>query len=177
MNEPDQPPPDVLSLQNQIAALRDSEARFRAIFELAAVGIALRSLDGRWLRVNQKLCEILGYPREELVTLTSIDLTPPDERDAASSRLPAVCSPSGGNLDDKTPSMAADPGAGSGAVPGPRRIRGERKTQREEASATLVELHVNLHIRMRGKRQRERRAARARRDANMPQPALRQCVH
>ena len=64
-------------------ALRDSEARFRAIFELAAVGIALRSLDGRWLRVNQKLCEILGYPREELVTLTSVDITPPDDRDAA----------------------------------------------------------------------------------------------
>ncbi|HEY7239151.1 MAG TPA: PAS domain S-box protein, partial [Burkholderiales bacterium] len=64
-------------------ALRDSEARFRAIFELAAVGIALRGLDGRWLRVNQKMCEILGYPREELVTLSSVDLTPPDERDAA----------------------------------------------------------------------------------------------
>ena len=64
-------------------ALGNSEARFRDIFELAAVGIALRSLDGRWLRVNQKLCEILGYPREELVTLSSIDLTPQDERDAA----------------------------------------------------------------------------------------------
>ena len=64
-------------------ALRESEARFRAIFDLAAVGIALRGLDGRWLRVNQKLCEILGYPREELVTLSSIDLTPQDERDAA----------------------------------------------------------------------------------------------
>jgi diguanylate cyclase (GGDEF)-like protein/PAS domain S-box-containing protein len=64
-------------------ALRESEARFRAIFDLAAVGIALRGLDGRWLRVNQKLCEILGYPREELVTLSSVDLTPQDERDAA----------------------------------------------------------------------------------------------
>ena len=41
-------------------ALGNSEARFRAIFELAAVGIALRSLDGRWLRVNQKLCEKIG---------------------------------------------------------------------------------------------------------------------
>jgi diguanylate cyclase (GGDEF)-like protein/PAS domain S-box-containing protein len=64
-------------------ALRESEARFRAIYELAAVGIAIRSLDGRWLRVNQKLCEILGYPREELMTLSSVDLTPPDERGTA----------------------------------------------------------------------------------------------
>src|SRR5262245_43554228 len=64
-------------------ALRESDARFRAIYELAAVGIAIRSLDGRWLRVNQKLCEILGYPREELMMLTSLDLTPPDERGTA----------------------------------------------------------------------------------------------
>jgi diguanylate cyclase (GGDEF)-like protein/PAS domain S-box-containing protein len=64
-------------------ALRESEARFRAIYELAAVGIAIRSLDGRWLRVNQKFCEILGYEREELMTLTSVDLTPPEERVAA----------------------------------------------------------------------------------------------
>src|SRR5262249_24576649 len=64
-------------------ALRESGARFRAILDLAAVGIALRRRGGRWLRVNQKLCEILGYPREELVTLSSIDLTPEEERDAA----------------------------------------------------------------------------------------------
>ena len=64
-------------------ALRESEARFRAIYELAAVGIAIRSLDGRWLRVNQKMCEIFGYPREELMTLSSVDLTPPDERGTA----------------------------------------------------------------------------------------------
>ena len=72
------------ALQTQTGdALRESEARFRAIYELAAVGIAIRSLDGRWLRVNQKFCEILGYPREELMALTSVDLTPVDERNAA----------------------------------------------------------------------------------------------
>jgi diguanylate cyclase (GGDEF)-like protein/PAS domain S-box-containing protein len=64
-------------------ALRESEERFRASFEVAGVGKAIRGLDGRWLRVNQKLCDILGYPREELITRTSIELTPPEDRAAA----------------------------------------------------------------------------------------------
>ncbi len=63
--------------------LRDGEERFRAIYEQAAVGIAIRGLDGRWLRVNEKLCQILGYSREELLALTSVELTPLDERGTA----------------------------------------------------------------------------------------------
>ena len=46
-------------------ALRESEERFRATFEQAAVGIAHNAMDGRWLRVNQRLCDLLGYSREE----------------------------------------------------------------------------------------------------------------
>lgn len=68
------------------AALRDSEERFRATFEQAAVGMALRDIDPRrphWLRVNQKLCDILGYTKEELLQLTSVDITPPEERGLA----------------------------------------------------------------------------------------------
>lgn len=42
-------------------ALRDSEVRFRATFEQAAVGLAELSLDGVWLRVNERLCSILGH--------------------------------------------------------------------------------------------------------------------
>jgi two-component system, NarL family, sensor histidine kinase UhpB len=41
-------------------ALAESEARFRATFENAAVGIAHASPDGRWLRVNEALCRIVG---------------------------------------------------------------------------------------------------------------------
>ncbi|MBI4205676.1 MAG: PAS domain S-box protein, partial [Betaproteobacteria bacterium] len=66
--------------------LRESEERFRATFEQAAVGMALRGADPRnprWLRVNQKLCDILGYSREELLQLTSVDVTPPEDRGAA----------------------------------------------------------------------------------------------
>ena len=55
-------------------------AQNRAIFEEAAVGMAVRDLEGRWLQVNRKLCEILGYSRGELLATTSIALTPPQER-------------------------------------------------------------------------------------------------
>ena len=68
-------------------ALRESEERFRATFEQAAVGMALRGIDPanpRWLRVNQKLCDILGYTKEELLSLTSIEVTPPEERSVSS---------------------------------------------------------------------------------------------
>lgn len=59
------------------AALRESEQRFRATFEQAAVGIAHVGLDGRWLRVNQRLCEILGYIDTELQQRTFQDITYP----------------------------------------------------------------------------------------------------
>ncbi|MGK7889506.1 MAG: PAS domain S-box protein [Leptolyngbyaceae cyanobacterium] len=47
--------------------LRLSEERFRSTFEQAAVGLAHLSLDGQWLRVNQRLCDILGYERSDLL--------------------------------------------------------------------------------------------------------------
>lgn len=62
------------------AAARASEARFRAAFEQAAVGMAIRGMDRRFIRVNKKLCEFLGYDEAELLNLTSIDVTPPEDR-------------------------------------------------------------------------------------------------
>ena len=49
-------------------ALKTSEERFRSIFEQAAMGIALLDISGRFQRVNQRGCEILGYDQEELLT-------------------------------------------------------------------------------------------------------------
>ncbi len=60
-------------------ALRDSEERLRATFEQAAVGIAHTHPDGHWLRVNQKLCDIVGYTRAELLQLSWADITYPDD--------------------------------------------------------------------------------------------------
>jgi PAS domain S-box-containing protein len=64
------------------AALSESEQRFRATFEQAAVGMAHVGLDGRWLRVNERLCRIVGYTRDELLQLTFQDITHPDDLDA-----------------------------------------------------------------------------------------------
>jgi PAS domain S-box-containing protein len=62
--------------------LRESEARFRATFENAAVGIAHVAVDGRWMRVNDRLCEIVGYSREQLLNgMTFQDITHPDDLD------------------------------------------------------------------------------------------------
>lgn len=61
------------------AALRESELRFRGTFENAAVGIAHVSLEGRWLRVNERLLDIVGYARAELVQMTFQDITHPDD--------------------------------------------------------------------------------------------------
>jgi len=58
-------------------ALRESEERFRAMFEQAAVGMAQVAPDGRWLRVNSRLCEITGYTEAELLGLSSQDITHP----------------------------------------------------------------------------------------------------
>jgi len=60
-------------------ALRESEELFRATFEQAAVGIAHVGLDGSWLRVNQKLCDIVGYTREELLQKTFQSITHPED--------------------------------------------------------------------------------------------------
>jgi PAS domain S-box-containing protein len=76
----DQPEPLQRDADN-VDALSDSEGRFRAVFENAAVGIARVGPDGRWLEVNQRLCDIVGYSREELMTKTFADITHPDDLD------------------------------------------------------------------------------------------------
>ncbi|MFP5222810.1 MAG: ATP-binding protein [Acidobacteriota bacterium] len=64
------------------AVLRENQKRFQATFEQAAVGIAHVGLDGRWLRVNQKLCDITGYPPDTIRQMTFQDITHPDDLDA-----------------------------------------------------------------------------------------------
>ena len=61
--------------------LLDSERDLRATFEQAAVGIAWVGMDGTWLRVNQKICDIVGYTRAELLELTFQDITHPEDLD------------------------------------------------------------------------------------------------
>ncbi|MEH2384187.1 MAG: PAS domain S-box protein [Nostoc sp.] len=60
-------------------ALRESEERFRAMFNQAAVGINLVALDGRFIQVNPALCEITGYGYEELMEMNFQEITHPDD--------------------------------------------------------------------------------------------------
>ena len=57
------------------------EQRFRATFEQAAVGIAHVSPEGRFLRINRKFCDIVGYSEEEMLALAFQDITHPDDLD------------------------------------------------------------------------------------------------
>ncbi len=57
----------------------ESEERFRSIVELAPVGIAHTTLDGRYRLVNRKLCDILGYSEQELLSLSFRDITVPED--------------------------------------------------------------------------------------------------
>jgi len=68
-----------LSVDPQVENLETSDLRFSTTFNNAAVGIAHVSEFGRFLRVNQKFCEIVGYKREELMTKTFQDITFPDD--------------------------------------------------------------------------------------------------
>jgi two-component system, cell cycle sensor histidine kinase and response regulator CckA len=67
------------ALRRSEERLRGAEARFRAFFEFAPIGEAIVATDGRFLEVNSALCEILGYPKAELVAKTFQDLTHPDD--------------------------------------------------------------------------------------------------
>jgi len=73
------------TLASRLAAQRQqlqmSEREFRTIFERAGVGLNFQNLDGRFIRVNQRWCEILGYSEDELLGLQFRDITHPDDRD------------------------------------------------------------------------------------------------
>lgn len=62
-----------------LEALQESEGRFQNAFENAPIGMALVAPDGRWLRVNRAVCELVGYPAEELLLKTFQDITHPED--------------------------------------------------------------------------------------------------
>ena len=78
---------DITDRKQAELSTQESEERFRATFEQAAVGLSHVGLDGRWLRVNQKLCEIVGYSREELLQRTFQSITHPEDLDVNLKRI------------------------------------------------------------------------------------------
>jgi PAS domain S-box-containing protein len=68
-------------------ALQASEANFRGFFDSVAVGAVQVGKDGRFMRVNDRYCEITGYSREELLKMGPLDLDHPDDRSADQERV------------------------------------------------------------------------------------------
>jgi PAS domain S-box-containing protein len=78
---------DITELKHAEQELRESEERFRGTFENAAVGIAHCDLEGRFLRVNQCACDIVGYERDVLLRRRLQDITDDDFVEASLQRF------------------------------------------------------------------------------------------
>ncbi|MET3125352.1 PAS domain S-box-containing protein [Arcicella rosea] len=70
---------DITERKKALEKLQISEEAFRGNFENAAIGMALLDIDGKWLKINQTLCQIIGYSEEELYQLTFQEITHPDD--------------------------------------------------------------------------------------------------
>ena len=81
---------DITERKRAEEALRESEQWFRSTFENAAVGIAHVDCFGRFLRVNEKYCKIVGYPHDELMQKSIQDITHPDDLAASMPPLSAM---------------------------------------------------------------------------------------
>jgi PAS domain S-box-containing protein len=65
-----------------VEARLNNDALFQSAFEFAAIGMALVSPEGKWLRVNRSVCKITGYSEAELLERTFQDITHPDDLEA-----------------------------------------------------------------------------------------------
>jgi diguanylate cyclase (GGDEF)-like protein/PAS domain S-box-containing protein len=92
---------NIETVERHVAALRESEEKFRSAFDYAAIGMALVSADGRWLQVNRSLCQILGYSEDELLGMSFQQITHPEELSAVLSHIRQL-------LDGETPTCQTE---------------------------------------------------------------------
>ncbi len=98
LRDKDQNPYQIISVSRDIserkqseAALRESEQRFRTLFEQAGVGVAeVQHASGQFLQINQKYRDILGYDEDEATGLTYQQVTHPDDLDKSLSHMKAL---------------------------------------------------------------------------------------
>ncbi|MDJ0783448.1 MAG: PAS domain S-box protein [Desulfosarcinaceae bacterium] len=77
---------DISDRQAAEARIRQSERRFRGMFESAPVGVAIIDTERRFIEVNQQICKVLGYRADEMVGRSLNDFTHPDDREGARQR-------------------------------------------------------------------------------------------
>jgi PAS domain S-box-containing protein len=77
---------DVTNLHEAEQARRESDERLAATYEAATVGIAETDEQGRYVRVNDAFCKLLGCSREEATSMHLVDITHPDDRAAEADR-------------------------------------------------------------------------------------------
>jgi len=78
---------DVTERRRVEEELRRREEDLRSLFDLSAIGMAKVSSEGKYLRVNRKYCQMLGYSEHELLQLTLYDVTHPDDREASVAKV------------------------------------------------------------------------------------------
>lgn len=81
---------DITDRKQAEHALRSAEAQFKAAFEVMSVGYTQADLSGRYIRVNRKFCEMSGYREDELLTMTILDLTHPEDRERSKQEFERV---------------------------------------------------------------------------------------
>ena len=90
---------DITERRRWEEALRASEEQFRAMFEMASIGVAQADpVTGQWIRVNRKMCEITGYSLGEMLTMRVMEVTHPEDREKGREAFERVARGGGGQL-------------------------------------------------------------------------------
>jgi PAS domain S-box-containing protein len=71
---------DITASKHAEEVLRQSEERFRSVFEQGPLGIIVMGMDGGLISVNSAFCRMLGYSEDELIKMTPLDITFPEDR-------------------------------------------------------------------------------------------------
>ncbi len=81
---------DITEYKKALYDLQENEERFRQTFDNAPMGASMIGTDSRFIRVNKKLCQILGYTEDELCSMSVADITHPEDRELSQEKMREV---------------------------------------------------------------------------------------